>query len=47
MQYVNGIKKFSDKKSMNQILGKKFMEWILVKINTLLGDGIKRDPDMV
>ena len=27
--------KFSDKKSMNQILGKKFMEWILVKIKTL------------
>ena len=27
--------KFSDKTSMNQILGKKFMEWILVKIKTL------------
>ena len=24
--------KFSDKKSMNQILGKKCMEWILIKI---------------
>ena len=27
--------KFSDKKSMSQILGKKFMESILVKIRTL------------